>query len=76
MICVHLDAVDTNESLPMVELPSVATVKKKSLRTNHAYTLCGLYGHYSQHCQELHEFRMALADLQQHSLESKITLIK
>ena len=56
MIYVHLDAMDTNENLPMVELPSAPTVKNKSLRTNHAYTLCGLYGHYSHHCQDFPEF--------------------
>ena len=76
MIRVHLDAMDTTENLPMVELPSMPIVRNKSLRTNHACSLCGLYGHYSHHFQDLPKFQMALADLRQHSLESEITLIK
>ena len=76
MICAHLDAMDTNENLPMVELLSTPTVKNNSLRTNHACTLCSLYGHYSHHCQDLLEFQIALADLRQHSLESGIPLIE
>ena len=60
----------------MVELPSGPIVRNKSLRTNHACTLCGLYGHYSHHYQDFIEFRMALDDLRQHSLESEITLIE
>ena len=35
-----------------------------------------MYGHYSHHCQDLPEFRMALADLHQRSLEYEITLIE
>ena len=31
---------------------------------------------FSHHCQDLPKFSMALVDLHQHSLESKITLIK
>ena len=67
---------DTNENLPVVELPSTLVVRNKALRTNHACTLYGLYGHYSHHCQDLHEFQMALDDLHQHSLDSEITLIE
>ena len=66
---------DTNENIPVVELPTMPVVRNKALRTNHAYALCGLYGHYSHHCQFLPELRMALADLCHHSLESEITLI-
>ena len=76
MICVHLDAMDTNENIPVVELPTTPIVRNKALRTNQDCALCGLYGHYSHHCQDLPEFQMALADLHQHSLESEITLIK
>ena len=76
MICVHLDAMDTTENLPMVEISSGSIMRNKSLRTNHACTLCGLYGHYSHHCQELSEFQMDLANLWQHYLESEITLIE
>ena len=76
MIYAHLDDMDTNENLPVVEIPSVPIVRNKSLRTNHACTLCSLYGHYSHHCQDLPEFRMDLVDLHQHSLESEITLIE
>ena len=76
MIRTHLDAMDTNENLPMVELPSTPIVRNKSLRKNHACTLCNLYGHYSHHCEDFLEFRMALANLRQHSLESEITLIE
>ena len=65
---------DTMENLPMVELPSRPIVRNKSLRTNHACTLCRLYGHYSHHYQDLSEFRMVVANLRQHSLESEITL--
>ena len=76
MIHVHLDAMDTNENIPVVELPTAPLVKNKALRTNHACPLCILYGHYSHHSQDLPKFRMALADLRQHSLESDITLIE
>ena len=76
MIRMHLDAMDTTENLPVVELSSAPIVRNKSLRTNHACALCGLYGHYSHQCQDLPKFRMALADLHQHSLESEITLIE
>ena len=67
---------DKMENLPVVELPSVPTVRNKSLRKNHACTLCGLYGHYSHHYQEFSKFQMDLANLQQHSLEYEITLIE
>ena len=76
MIYAHLDAMDTNENILVVELSTAPILSNKALRTNHACTLCGLYGHYSYHCQDLPEFRMALADLCQHSLDSEITLIK
>ena len=76
MIHAHLDAMDTNENIPVVELPTMLIVRNKELRTNHACALCGLYGHYSHHCQELPEFQMALADLCQNSLDSEITLIE
>ena len=67
---------DTNENLPMVELPTASIVRNKALRTNHACALFGLYGHYSRHYQDLPKFRMTLAELRQHSLESEITLIE
>ena len=67
---------DTNENIPMVELPTAPVVRNKALRTNHACALYGLYGHYSHHFQDLPEFRMDHADLCHHSLESEITLIK
>ena len=76
MIRAHLDSMDTTKNLPMVELPTTPIVRNKSLRTNHACALYGLYGHYSHHCQDLPEFQMDLDDLRQHSLESEITLIK
>ena len=76
MIYVHLDAMDTNENIHMVELPTAPIIRNNALRKNHACALCGLYGHYSHHYQDLPEFRMALDDLRQHSLESKITLIE
>ena len=76
MILAHLDAMDTNENLPVVELLSALVARNKALRTNHACALCSLYGHYSHHFQDFPEFRMALDDLRQHSLKSKITLIE
>ena len=76
MIHVHFDSMDTNENIPVVELPTTPIVRNKALSTNHACTLCRLYGQFSHHCQDLTEFRMALADLRQHSLESEITLIE
>ena len=76
MICAHLDAMDTNENIPVVELPTTPLVKNKELRTNHACTLCSLYGHYSHHFQDLPKIQMSIVDLRHHSLESKITLIK
>ena len=36
IIHVHLDAMDTNENLPMVELPTMPIFRNKALRTNHA----------------------------------------
>ena len=76
MIHAHLDAMDTNENIPVVELSTAPVARNKELRTNHACNLCGLYGNYSHHSQDLPEFLMAIADLRQHSLESEITLIK
>ena len=76
IIRAHLDAMDTTKNLLMVELPSAPIVRNESLRKNHACTLCELNGHYSHHFQYFLEFRMALANLRQHSLESEITLIK
>ena len=67
---------DTTKNFPMVEIPSGPIVKNKSLRTNHACALCGLYGHYSHHFQDLSKFRTALANLRQHSLEYEITLME
>ena len=67
---------DTTKNLLIVEIPTAPIVRNKSLRTNHASALCGLYGHYSHHCQDFPEFRMALANLRQHSLDSEITLIE
>ena len=72
----HLDAMDTMENLPMVELPSRPIVTNKSLRTNHACALYSLYGNYSHHCQDFSKFQLALANLRQHSLEFEITLIE
>ena len=43
---------------------------------NHACVLCGLYGYYSHHCQDLPKFRTALANRRHHSIESEITLIE
>ena len=65
-----------NENISMVEIPTVPLVKNKALRTNHACTLCGLYGNYSHHFQDLPKFQMALTNLRQHFLESEITLIE
>ena len=76
MIRAHLDAMDTNENILVVELRTASIVRNKALRINHACALCGLYGHYSHHCHDLPKFRMALADLCKHSLESEITLIE
>ena len=76
IICMHLDAMDTIENLPMVELPSGPIVRNKSLRTTHDCTLCRLYGHYYHHCQDLSAFQIFLANLRQHALETKITLIE
>ena len=76
MIHVHLDAMDTNENITVVELPTTPIVRNKALRTNHAYTLYSLYGHYSYHCQDLPKFWMDLDNLCQHSLEYHITLIE
>ena len=72
----HLDAMDTTENLPMVEFPSRPIVRNKSLITNHACTLYGLYGHYSHHYQDLVEFQSALSQLQKHSLEFEVTAIE
>ena len=41
VIHAHLDAMDTNENIPMVELPTAPLV------------ICGLYGNYSHHCQDM-----------------------
>ena len=76
MIDAHLDAMDTNKNITIVELPNAPIDRNKAVRKNHACALCGLYGYYSHHCQDLPEFQMALADLRQHSLESEITLIE
>ena len=76
MIYVHLDSMDTNKNIPVVELPTAPIIINKALRTNLACALCRLYGHYSHHCQYLPKFLMDLADLCQHSLDFEITLIE
>ena len=76
MIHTHLDAMDTTENIPLVELPSGPTKKNKSLRKNHACALCELYENYSHHFQDLSKFRTTLANLRQHALETEISLIK
>ena len=56
VIRVHLDSMDTKENILVVELAIAPVVRNKALRTNHACALCGLYGHYSHHYQDLPEF--------------------
>ena len=67
---------DTTENTLVVILLSGPIVKNKCLRTNHACTLCGLYGNYYYHFQDLDEFQTALSNLQKHSLASEITVIE
>ena len=76
MLHAHLDAMDSTKNIPVVVLSSGPTTKNKSLRKNHACALCGLYGHYSHHFQDLAEFWAALRNIQKHSLESEITVIE
>ena len=48
-----------------------------NLHTNHPFALCGLYGHYSDHCTKLQTFwSPPLAGLRQQSLASQLTVIE
>ena len=58
-----MQPLDDDPTIPVVHLESTPTPRDKSLRTNHPCTLCDVYGHYSHHCPDLPDFRLALLDL-------------
>ena len=76
MLHAHLDAMDMVENALIFDLLNLPMAKKKSLRTNHACTLCGLYVNYSHHCQDLAKFWTAMSNIWKHSLEFEITIIE
>ena len=72
----HMDAMGENDSVPAVTILDPRVVKNKSLRTNHPCVVCDLYGHYSHHFSDLPEYQSTLRDLQKHSCESDVTILK
>lgn len=79
-MCTHIrkKEEDINGSIPMVQitLPKAFKQHNKALHTNHPFALCGLYGHYSDHCTKLQTFWSTLAGLRQQSLASQVTVIE
>ena len=58
-----MQPLDDDPTILVVHLESTPTPRDKSLRTNHPCALCDVYGHYSHHCPDLPDFRLALLDL-------------
>ena len=67
---------DDNPTIPVVHLDPTPTPRDKSLRTNHSCALCDVYGHYSHHCPDLPEFRLALFDMNNPELETAPLIIE
>ena len=62
---------DDDPTIPVVHLDSTPMPRDKSLRTNHSCALCDVYGHYSHHCPDLPEYRIALFEMNNLDLETK-----
>ena len=61
---------DDNPSIPVVQLESTPKPRDKSLRTNHPCAICGVYGHYTNHCPDLPDYRVALYEMNNLDLET------
>ena len=65
-----MQLLDDDPTIPVVHLESTPKPRDKSLRTNHSCALCGVYGHYSHHCPDLPEYRVALFEMNNLDLET------
>ena len=61
---------DDDPTIPVFHLDPTPTPHDKSLRTNHSCALCDVYGHYSHHCPDLPEYRIALFEMNKLDLET------
>ena len=61
---------DDDPTIPVVHLDPTPMPRDKSLRTNHSCALCDVYGHYSHHCPDLPEYRIALFEMNNLDLET------
>ena len=71
-----MQPLDDDPTIPVVHLESTPTPRDKSLRTNHPCALCDVYGHYSHHCPDLPDFRLALHVLNNPVLETENLTIR
>ena len=65
-----MKTLDDDPTIPVVHLDSTPMPRDKSLRTNQSCALCGVYGHYSHHCPDLPEYRLALFEMNNLDLET------
>ena len=61
---------DDDPTIPVVYLDPTPTPRDKSLRTNHSCPICGIYGHYTNHCPDLLDYRAALFEMNNLDLET------
>ena len=61
---------DDDPTIPVVQLDPTPQPRDKTLRTNHPYAICGIYGHYTNHCPDLPDYREALFEMNNLDLET------
>ena len=65
-----MKTLDDDPTIPVVHLDSTPMPRDKSLRTNHSCDLCGVYRHYSHHCPDIPEYKIALFEMNNPDLET------
>ena len=65
-----MQPLDNDPTIPVVHLESTPTPRDKSLRTNHSCAICGIYGHYTNHCPDLPNYIAALFEMNNLDLET------
>ena len=61
---------DDDPTILVVYLDPTPTPRDKSLRNNHSCAICGIYGHYTNHCPDLPDYRAALFEMNNLDLET------
>ena len=64
-----MQPLDDDPTIPVLHLDPTPTPRDKSLHTNHSCALCDVYGHYSHHCPDLPEYRLALFEMNNLNIE-------